>query len=89
MQFAALMLQLTTLTGLTCSFVVVFFFETDNLPSPTNFVFLHRHENSYLLFHSGFSLILFIFLFFRFTIILFGVKARYFYYGKCCLAVWL
>ena len=52
-----------------------------------NFVFLHRHENSYLLFHSRFSLILF--LVFQLTIILFGVKAWYFYYGKCSLEVWL
>ena len=54
-----------------------------------NFVFLHRHENSYLLFHSRFSLILFLFLVFQLTIILFGVKAWYFYNGKCYLAVWL
>ena len=54
-----------------------------------NFVFLHRHENSYLLFHSRFSLILFIFLVFQLTIFRFGVKALYFYYGKCSLAVWL
>ena len=54
-----------------------------------NFVFLHRHENSYLLFHSRFSLTLFLFLLFQLTIILFGVKPWYFYYGKCSLAVWL
>ena len=54
-----------------------------------NFVFLHRHKNSYLLFHSRFSLISFIFLVFQLTIILFGVKAWYFYYGKSSLAVWL
>ena len=54
-----------------------------------NFVFLHRHENSYLLFHSRFSLILIIFLVFQLKIILFGVKAWYFYNGKCSLAVWL
>ena len=40
-----------------------------------NFVFLHRHENSYLLFHPRFSLILFIFLVFKLIVILFGVKA--------------
>ena len=51
-----------------------------------NFAFLHRHENSYLLFHSRFSLILFLFLVFQLTMILFGVKAWYFYYGKCSLA---
>ena len=54
-----------------------------------DFVFLHRHKNSYLLFHSRFNLILFIFLDFQLTIIVFGVKAWYFYYGKCSLAVWL
>ena len=53
------------------------------------FVFLHRRENSYLLFLSRFSLLLFIFLVFQLTIILFGVKAWYFYCGKCSLAVWL
>ena len=42
-----------------------------------NFVFLHRHKNSYLLFHSCFSLILFVFLVFQLTIILFGVKTWY------------
>ena len=54
-----------------------------------NFVFLHRHKNSYLLFHSRFSLILFTFLVFQLTLILFKVKAWYFYYVKCSLAVWL
>ena len=44
-----------------------------------NFVFLHRHKNSYLLFHSRFSLILFTFLVFQLTLILFGVKAWYIY----------
>ena len=39
-----------------------------------NFVFLRRHENSYLLFHFRMSLILFIFLVFQLTIILFGVN---------------
>ena len=48
-----------------------------------NFVFLHRHENSYLLFHSRFSLFLFVFLVFQRTIFLFEVKAWYFYCGKC------
>ena len=38
-----------------------------------NFVFLHRHENSYLLFHSRFSLILFIFLVFKLIVIFFLV----------------
>ena len=48
-----------------------------------NFVFLHRHINSYLLFHPRFSLILYIFFVFKLTVILFGVKVWYFYYGKC------
>ena len=49
-----------------------------------NFVFLHHHENSYwLIFHPCFSLIIFIFLVFKLIVILFGVKAWYFYYGKC------
>ena len=48
-----------------------------------NFVFLHRHENWYLLFHPSFSLILFIFLVFKLIVIVFGVKAWYFYKGKC------
>ena len=50
-----------------------------------NFVFLHRHENSYLLFYPRFNLILFIFLVFKLIVpvILFGVKASNFYYGKC------
>ena len=36
-----------------------------------NFDFLHRHENSYLLFHPRFRLILFIFLVFKLIVILF------------------
>ena len=59
-----------------------FYFEADSLPS-RKFFFLHRHKNSYLLFHPRFSLILFIFLVFKLIAILFGVKAWYFYYGKC------
>ena len=54
-----------------------------------NFVFLHGLENSYSLFHSRFSLFLFVFLVFQLTIFLFEVKAWYFYCGKCFLAVWL
>ena len=54
-----------------------------------NFVFMHCHENSYLLLHSRFNLFLFIFLVFQLTIIPFGVKAWCFYYDKCSLAVWL
>ena len=70
-------------------FVLFFFyFENDNLPSRKFFFFL-CHENSHLLFHPRFSLILFIFLVFKLIVILFGVKAWYFYYGKCSLAVWL
>ena len=48
-----------------------------------NFVFLHRHENLYLVFHPRFSLILFIFLVFKLIVIIFGVKTWYFYHGKC------
>ena len=70
-------------------FFSVFFFLILTICQVLNFLFLHRHENSYLLFHSGLSLILFLFLVFQLTIILFGVKAWYFYYGKCSLAVWL
>ena len=47
-----------------------------------NFVFLHRHENSYLLFHPRFNLVLFIFLVFKLIVIFFDIKAWYFYYGK-------
>ena len=54
-----------------------------------NLFFFHRSENPYLLFHSHFSLILFIFLSFKLIIIVFGVKAWYFYCGKCSVAVWL
>ena len=63
-----------------------FFFFLRFISQVLNFVFLHRQENSYLLFHSHFSIILFILLVFQVTIILFGVKAWYFYYGKCSLA---
>ena len=47
------------------------------------FVFLHRHKNSYLLFHPRFSLTLCIFLVFKLIIIFFGVKVWCFHYGKC------
>ena len=67
----------------------LFFFLRLTICQVLNFVFLHRHETLYLLFHSRFSLILLLFLVFQLTIILFGVKAWYFYYGKCSLAVWL
>ena len=46
-------------------------------------LFLLHIENSYLLFYPRFSLILFKFLVFNLIVILFGVKACYFYYGKC------
>ena len=65
-----------------------FYFEIDNLPSRT--FFFHSHETFYLLFHTCFSLILFILLVFRLIEILFDVKvARCFHYGICSLAVWL
>ena len=68
------MLRLTTLIGLTC-----FFFLRLTICPVVYFVFLHRHENSYLLFYPRFSLILFILLAFKLIVILFGVKAWYFY----------
>ena len=55
--------------------VFLMFFLRLTICQVRNFVFLHRHENSYLLFHSCFSLILFLFLVFQLAIILFGVKA--------------
>ena len=69
------MLWFTTLTDLTC-FFCVFIFEIDNLPS-FKFCFL----TSCLLFHSRFSLILFIFLVSAYSNS-FGVKAWYFHYAK-------
>ena len=85
LQFAALMLQLTTLTSLTR-----FFFEIDNLPS-RKFCFLTSSRKLVFVisfqFQLNFTLVLF--LVFQLTIILFGVKAWYFYYGKCSLPVWL
>ena len=69
------MLQMTTLIGLT----LLFFFLRLTICPVVNFVFLHRHENSYLLFHPRFSLILIMFLVFKLIVILFGVKAWYFY----------
>ena len=44
---AALMLHLTTFIGLTCFFFILRL----TICPVVNFVFLHRHENSYLLFH--------------------------------------
>ena len=64
-------------------FDLLFFILRLTICPVVNFVFLHRHENSYLLFYPCFSLILFIFLVFKLIVILFGVKAWYFYYGKC------
>ena len=67
-----------------------FFFEIDYLPCPKFCVFTSsRKLIAYLLFHFRFSLILFKFLVFQLTKILFGVKAWYFFYGKCSLAIWL
>ena len=73
-----------TLAGLTFFFIFILRL---TICQVLNFVFLHRHENSYLLFHSRFSLISF--LVFQLTIIIFGVKAWYFYHGKSSSAVWL
>ena len=65
-------------------FALLFFFILRLTICPVaDFVFLHRHENSYLLFHPRFSLILFIFLVFKLRVILFGVKTWYFYYSRC------
>ena len=50
-------------------FCFVFFFSRLTNCQVLNFVFLHRHENLYLLFHPCFSLILFIFLVFQRTIL--------------------
>ena len=52
-----------------------------------NLFFSPRHENSYLLFHSRISLILLILLIFKRIVIVLGVKAWYFYYGICSLAM--
>ena len=74
------------------------FFEIDNLPSP-KFCFLTSSRKLVFAIHSRFSLILFtfylhlnllhFFLVFQLTVIIFGVKAWFFYYGKCSLAAWL
>ena len=61
LEFAALMLQLTTLVNLTCFFFILRL----TICPVVNFVFLDRHENSYLLFYPRFSLFLFIFLVFK------------------------
>ena len=74
------MLQLTNLIDLTGCFYVILRL---TICPVANFVFLHCHENSYLLFHPRFSLILVIFVVFKLIVIFFGVEAWYFYYGKC------
>ena len=74
------MLHLTTLIDLICFFI--FFILRLTIYPVVNFVFFHRHENPYLLFHPRFSLILFLFLVFKLIVIFFGVKAWCFYYGK-------
>ena len=78
------MLQLTTLIDLTCFFFILGL----TICPVVNFVFLQRQENSYLLFHPRFSLILLIWLLcvsLYGSNSFFGVKALYFYYryGKC------
>ena len=72
------MLQLTTLIDLTCCFFC-FIFEIDNLPS-RKFCFLTSRKLVFAI-SSPFRLTLFIFLVFNLIVILFGVKACYFYYG--------
>ena len=62
------------------------FFEIDNLPSH-KFCFLTLSRKLILAILFPCQLILFKFLVFQLTIILFGVKAWYFYYSKCSLAV--
>ena len=80
----AFILKLTSLTDLNCFFA---FFEIDNLPSP-KFCFVTPSRK--LVFAISFpSQLIFMFLVFQLTINLFGIKAWYFYYGKCSLAVWL
>ena len=66
----------------------LFFFEIDNLPSPK---FCFPTLSRKLVFAISFALQLnFIYIFsFLLTINLFGVKAWYFYNGKCSIAVWL
>ena len=64
-----------------------FLFEIDYLPSPKFCFFTSSRK---LVFAILFPFQLnFLFLVFQLTIILFGVKAWYFYNGKCCSAVWL
>ena len=58
-----------------------FCFEADNLPS-CKFCFLTSRKLVFAI-SSLFPLILFIFLVFNLMVILFGVKAWYFYYDKC------
>ena len=58
-----------------------FFFKADNLPI-RKFCFLTSRKLVFAI-SSPFRLILFIFLVFNLIVILFGVKAWYFYYGKC------
>ena len=70
-------------------FFLIFFILRLTVCQVVNSVFSHRHENSYLLFYSRFSISLYIVLVFKLITNLFGVKAWYFYYGKCSLAVWL
>ena len=89
LQFAALMLWLTTLTSLIC-----FFYSTLRLTIfHVEFFFFfcfHPQENPYLLFHPRFSLILFVLSVFKLIVLLAGLKAAWhFHYRKCSLAVWL
>ena len=72
--------SIDVLTGVTffflrltvCQVVISFFFQ--------------RHENWCLLFYLRFSVILFMFVVFKLVVILYGVKAGYFYCGKCSFA---
>ena len=65
-----------------------FFFEIEYLPSP-KFCFFTSSQKLVFAISFPFQLNFIYILVFQLTIILFGVKAWYFYNGKCCLAVWL
>ena len=67
--------------------LLVFYFILFTMPY---FFLFQAHKSLYLLFYPRFSLILFIRLVFKLIVIVYGVKAAwYFYCGKCSFAVWL
>ena len=67
-------------------FDLFFFFEIDYLPSP-KFCFVTSSRKLVFVILFPFQLNFISILVFQLTIILFGVKAWYFYYGKCSSAV--